>query len=65
MEEISYHVYITCMYHDKNGNPKTYRRTRRNDYHNETLKKVYNLLQNAAKNYLVHCCNILLDKVFW
>ena len=52
-------------YYDKKRKKKFYTRIARRDYSDQTVRSVYQRLQNCARSYLLHRYHTLLDKVYW
>ena len=65
--KVSYYQFETVdeSYYNKSGEKKFYKRTARKDYKDVTLRSVYKLLQEGARDYLLHRYHTLLDKVYW
>ena len=52
-------------YYDKKRKKKFYTRIARRDYSDQTVRSVYQRLQNCARSYLLHRYHTLLNKVYW
>ena len=52
-------------FYDKKGKKKFYTRIARRDYSDQTVRSVYQRLQNYARSYLLHQYHTLLNKVYW
>ena len=61
-KRVSYYQFemVIETYYNKEGEEKEYKRTARKDFHDVPLKEVFELLNNAAMNYLEHRYHVLL-----
>ena len=57
--------FVQETYYNKKGEKKFYIRIARRDYSAQTVRSVYQRLQNCAKSCLLQRYDTLLDKVFW
>ena len=64
-KKVSYYQFesVTEHFYDKNGVQKFYKRVARKDYKSVTLKRVYELLMDCSKAYLLHRYHTIVDKV--
>ena len=64
---VSYYQFepVTEKFYDREGKEKFYKRVARTDYKDVKLKRVYELLMESSKSYLIHRYHTLSDKVYW